>query len=91
MPYPERVEKVAKATLGGFARVCMHAFGVHWPLEKCKRPRTGRGFLRIGEGQGICFSPVGSIFRQSERVRPIVLPSFLLLVNYTIKCNNLGK
>ncbi len=30
----------------------MHAFGVHWPLEKCKKPRTGRGFLRIDEGEG---------------------------------------
>ena len=30
----------------------MHAFGVHLSLEKCKKPRTGRGFLRIHEGKG---------------------------------------
>ncbi len=30
-----------------FARGCMRAFGVHWPLEKCKNRRTGRRFLRI--------------------------------------------
>ena len=29
----------------------MHAFGAHLPLEKCKKPRTGRGFLRMDEGQ----------------------------------------
>ena len=30
----------------------MHAFGAHLPLEKFKKPRTGRGFLRIDEGYG---------------------------------------
>ncbi len=34
-----------------FARGCMHAFGAHLPLEKCKKPRTGRGFLRIYRGR----------------------------------------
>ncbi len=34
-----------------FARGCMHAFGAHLPLEKCKKPRTGRGFLRIDRGR----------------------------------------
>ena len=29
----------------------MHAFGAHLLLEKCKKPRTGRGFLRMDEGQ----------------------------------------
>ena len=29
----------------------MHAFGAHLPLEKCKKPRTGRGFLRIYRGR----------------------------------------
>ena len=29
----------------------MHAFGAHLPLEKCKKPRTGRGFLRIDRGR----------------------------------------
>ena len=29
---------------------CMHAFGAHLPIEKCKKPRTGRGFLQIGQG-----------------------------------------
>ena len=35
----------------------MHAFGVHWPLEKCKKPRTGRGFLQINKGKAS--SPFG--------------------------------
>ena len=30
----------------------MHAFGAHLPLEKCKKPRTGRGFLQIDEAAG---------------------------------------
>ncbi len=34
-----------------FARACVHAFGAHLSLEKCKKPRTGRGFLRIDEEQ----------------------------------------
>ena len=29
----------------------MHAFGAHLPLEKCKKPPTGRGFLQIDEGR----------------------------------------
>ena len=32
------------------ARVCMHAFGAHWPLDRCKKLRTGRSFLQIDSG-----------------------------------------
>ncbi len=49
-------DETKNSPIGGvfrvFARGCMHAFGVHWPLEKCKKPRTGRGFLRIDEKWG---------------------------------------
>ncbi len=34
-----------------FARGCMHAFGAHLPLEKCKKPPKGRGFFRIDRGR----------------------------------------
>ena len=51
-----------------FARVCVHAFGAHLPLEKCKNQRTGRGFLRIDEGEGTYFSPTGSVFDSLDRL-----------------------
>ncbi len=51
-----------------FARVCVHAFGAHLPLEKCKNQRTGRRFLRIDEGEGTYFSPTGSVFDSLDRL-----------------------
>ncbi len=33
------------------ARGCMHAFGAHLPLDRCKKLRTGRSFLRIDRGR----------------------------------------
>ncbi len=41
----------------------MHALGAHLPLEKCKKPRTGRGFLRMDEGQSEKPSYITSITR----------------------------
>ncbi|RHO53394.1 hypothetical protein DW094_11645 [Ruminococcaceae bacterium AM07-15] len=38
-----------------FARGYVHASGAHLPLEKCKKPRTGRGFLRIDKKQDKSF------------------------------------
>lgn len=49
-----------------FARGCMHAYGPHLPLEKCKKPRTGRGFLRMDEGLGKRLSPIKSVLGQFE-------------------------
>ena len=51
-----------------FARVCVHAFGAHLPLEKCKNQRTGRRFLRIDEGEGTYFSPTESVFDSLDRL-----------------------
>ncbi len=51
-----------------FARVCVHAFGAHLPLEKCKNQRTGRRFMRIDEGEGTYFSPTGSVFDSLDRL-----------------------
>ena len=47
-----------------FARGYMHAFGAHLPLEKCKKPRTGRGFLRIDEELGQRLSSIKSVLVQ---------------------------
>lgn len=49
-----------------FARGYMHAFGPHLPFEKCKKPRTSRGFLRIDEGLGKRLSPIKSVLEQFE-------------------------
>ena len=49
-----------------FARGYMHAYGPHLPFEKYKKPRTGRGFLRIDEGLGKRLSPIKSVLEQFE-------------------------
>ena len=48
----------------------MHAFGAHLPLEKCKKPRTGRGFLRIDEREGKPSFFCDTGFRQPEKKDP---------------------
>ena len=49
----------------------MHAFGAHLPLEKCKKPRTGRGFLQIDEGRvkSLLHNKHNKVFRQYEQGR----------------------
>ena len=55
----------------------MHAFGVHWLLDRCKKPRTGRGFLQIGEGQSEKIpTRYGFFHRLSNKKEPF--GSFLL-------------
>ena len=61
-----------------FARGCMHASGAHLPLDRCKNPRTGRGFLQIDEGQGKrSFRYMGYRFLHS--LRPGNMPGLLLV------------
>ena len=50
-----------------FARGYMHAYGPHLPLDRCKKPRTGRGFLRIDEGLGQRLSSIKSVLVQFEK------------------------
>ena len=57
-----------------FARGYMHAFGAHLPLEKCKKPRTGRGFLRIDEELGQRLSSIKSVLGQFEKPEKSRLP-----------------
>ena len=53
----------------------MHAFGAHLPLEKYKKPRTGRDFLRIDEGQGEKTSYTARFFDSLSRrdISPVFL------------------
>ena len=57
-----------------FARGYMHAFGAHLPLEKCKKPRTGCGFLQIDEELGQRLSPIQSVLVQFEKPEKSRLP-----------------
>ena len=50
-----------------FARGYMHAYGPHLPLDRYKKPRTGRGFLRIDEELGQRLSSIQSVLVQFEK------------------------
>ena len=61
----ERFGKVSRATFPSFARVYVHAFGAHLPLEKCKNRRTGHRFLQIDEVEKQTVCLIRSVFPQS--------------------------
>ena len=46
----ELIEKVALGHFFEFLQGLRAAIRPHWPLDRCKKPRTGRGFLQIDEG-----------------------------------------